>query len=162
MLRRCHRYHRRHGAADLVGVALILGVARAVTILLDNGNISGTILEGLSTAVSGMPPAVFLVLLMLVYVILGFFINSSSGLAVLSIPIMAPLADIVGIPRELIVSAYVYGLGIITFITPTGIVMPSLEVVETTYDRWLRLSIPLVIILTVWGAIMLVAQLMLT
>ena len=151
-----------NGAADLVGVALILGVARAVTILLDNGNISGTILEGLSTAVSGMPPAVFLVLLMLVYVILGFFINSSSGLAVLSIPIMAPLADIVGIPRELIVSAYVYGLGIITFITPTGIVMPSLEVVETTYDRWLRLSIPLVIILTVWGAIMLVAQLMLT
>jgi Predicted membrane protein len=149
-----------NGAADLVGVALILGVARAVTILLDNGNISGTILEGLSSAVSGMPPAVFLVLLMLVYVILGFFINSSSGLAVLSIPIMAPLADIVGIPRELIVSAYVYGLGIITFITPTGIVMPSLEVVETTYDRWLRLSIPLVIILTVWGAIMLIAQLM--
>ena len=149
-----------NGAADLVGVALILGVARAVTILLDNGNISGTILEGLSTAVSGMPPAVFLVLLMLVYVVLGFFINSSSGLAVLSIPIMAPLADIVGIPRELIVSAYVYGLGIITFITPTGIVMPSLEVVETTYDRWLKLSMPLVCILTVCGAIMLVAQLM--
>ena len=149
-----------NGAADLVGVALILGVARAVTILLDNGNISGTILEGLSTAVSGMPPAVFLVLLMLVYVILGFFINSSSGLAVLSIPIMAPLADIVGIPRELIVSAYVYGLGIITFITPTGIVMPSLEVVETTYDRWLKLSIPLVLILTVFGAIMLIIQLM--
>ena len=149
-----------NGAADLVGVALILGVARAVTILLDNGNISGTILEGLSTAVSGMPPAVFIILLMLVYVVLGFFINSSSGLAVLSIPIMAPLADIVGIPRELIVSAYVYGLGIITFITPTGIVMPSLEVVDTTYDRWLKLSMPLVCILTVWGAIMLVIQLM--
>ena len=96
---------------------------------------------------------------MLVYVILGFFINSSSGLAVLSVPIMAPLADIVGIPRELIVSAYVYGLGIITFVTPTGIVMPSLEVVETTYDRWLKLAMPLVVILTVWGAIMLVVQL---
>ena len=99
-----------------------------------------------------MPPAVFLVLLMLVYVILGFFINSSSELAVLSIPIMAPLADIVGIPRELIVSAYVYGLGIITFVTPTGIIMPSLEVVEITYDRWLRLAMPLVCILIVWGA----------
>ena len=149
-----------NGSADLVGVALILGVARAVTILLDNGNISGTILEGLSSAVSGLPPAVFLILLMLVYVILGFFINSSSGLAVLSIPIMAPLADVVGIPRELIVSAYVYGLGIITFITPTGIIMPSLEVVDTTYDRWLKLAMPLVCILTVFGAIMLVAQLM--
>ena len=148
-----------NGAADLVGVALILGVARAVTILLDNGNISGSILEGLSGAVSGLPPAVFLILLMLVYVILGFFINSSSGLAVLSIPIMAPLADVVGIPRELIVSAYVYGLGIITFITPTGIIMPSLEVVDTTYDRWLKLAMPLVCILTVFGAIMLVLQL---
>ncbi|MDO5491913.1 MAG: YfcC family protein, partial [Bacillota bacterium] len=145
-----------NGAADLVGVALILGVARAVTILLDNGNISGTILESMSSAVSGMPPAVFIVLLMLVYVVLGFFINSSSGLAVLSIPIMAPLADVVGIPRELIVSAYLYGLGIITFITPTGIIMPSLEVVETTYDRWLKLALPLVGILTVFGAIMLV------
>ena len=136
-----------NGAADLVGVALILGVARAVTILLDNGNISGSILEGLSGAVSGLPPAVFLILLMLVYVVL------------LSIPIMAPLADVVGIPRELIVSAYVYGLGIITFITPTGIIMPSLEVVDTTYDRWLKLAMPLVCILTVFGAIMLVLQL---
>ncbi len=148
-----------NGAADLVGVALILGVARAVTILLDNGHISGTILQGLSSAVSSLPPAVFLILLMLVYVVLGFFINSSSGLAVLSIPIMAPLADVVGIPRELIVSAYVYGLGIITFVTPTGIIMPSLEVVETTYDRWLKLAMPLVGILTVFGAIMLILQL---
>ena len=148
-----------NGAADLVGVALILGVARAVTILLENGNISGTILEGLSKAVSGLPPAVFLILLMLVYVVLGFFINSSSGLAVLSIPIMAPLADVVGIPRELIVSAYVYGLGIITFVTPTGIIMPSLEIVDTTYDRWLKLAMPLVCILTVFAAVMLVVQL---
>ncbi|MDO4517789.1 MAG: TRAP transporter large permease subunit, partial [Bacillota bacterium] len=67
-----------NGAADLVGVALILGVARAVTILLDNGNISGTILEALSTVVNGFPPVLFLILLMLVFVVLGFFINSSS------------------------------------------------------------------------------------
>ena len=148
-----------NGAADLTGVALILGVARAVTILMDNGCISGTILEGMSKAVSGLPPAVFLILLMLVYVVLGFFINSSSGLAVLSIPIMAPLADVVGIPRELIVSAYVYGLGIITFLTPTGIIMPSLEVVDATFDRWLKFAMPLVLILTVLGAVMLVVQL---
>lgn len=147
-----------NGAADLTGVALILGVARAVTIILDNGKISGTILEGLSNAVSGLSPAVFLVLLMLVFVVLGFFVNSSSGLAVLSIPIMAPLADVVGIPRELVVSAYVYGLGIITFITPTGIVMPSLELVDVTYDKWLKFVMPLVGILTVFGAVMLIAQ----
>lgn len=148
------------GAADLMGVALILGVARAVTIVMDNGRISGTILEVLSTAVSGLPAVVFLIILMLVYVLLGFFVNSSSGLAVLSIPIMAPLADVVGIPRELIVSAYIYGLGIITFITPTGIIMPSLEVVDVTYDRWLKFCMPLIGILTVFASIMLVVQYM--
>ena len=147
-----------NGAADLTGVALILGVARAVTIILDNGRISGTILQALSGAVEGLSPAIFLVLLMLVFVVLGFFVNSSSGLAVMSIPIMAPLADVVGIPRELIVSAYVYGLGIITFITPTGIVMPSLELVDVTYDKWLKFAMPLVGILTVFGAAMLIAQ----
>lgn len=148
------------GSADLMGVALILGVARAVTIIMDNGRISGTILEGLSTAVSGLPAAVFLVLLMLIYVLLGFFVNSSSGLAVLSIPIMAPLADVVGIPRELIVSAYVYGLGIITFITPTGIIMPSLEVVNVSYDKWLKFCMPLLGMLTAFAAVMLVVQYM--
>ncbi|MDO4518599.1 MAG: YfcC family protein, partial [Bacillota bacterium] len=86
--------------------------------------------------------------------------NSSSGLAVLSIPIMAPLADIVGIPRELIVSAYVYGLGIITFITPTGIIMPSLELIGVTYDKWLKFIMPLVGIITVFGAIMIIVQYM--
>lgn len=147
-----------NGAADLTGVALILGVARAVTIILDNGRISGTILQALSSAVEGLSPVIFLILLMLVFVVLGFFVNSSSGLAVMSIPIMAPLADVVGIPRELIVSAYVYGLGIITFITPTGIVMPSLELVDVTYDKWLKYCMPLVGILTVFGAVMLIAQ----
>lgn len=147
-----------NGASELIGVALICGVARAVSLLLDAGNISGTILYGLSSAVAGMPPAIFIILMMLVFVILGFFVNSSSGLALMSIPIMAPLADVVGIPREVVVSAYIYGLGIITFVTPTGMILPSLELVDVTYDKWLKFIFPLLGILTVLGIVLLLGQ----
>ena len=105
-----------------------------------------------------MPPAIFIILMMLVFVILGFFVNSSSGLALMSIPIMAPLADVVGIPREVVVSAYIYGLGIITFITPTGMILPSLELVDVTYDKWLKFIFPLLGILTVLGIVLLLGQ----
>ena len=146
------------GAADLVGVALICGVARAVSLLLDSGNISGTILYAMSTLVEGMPPAIFIIIMMLVFVVLGFFVNSSSGLAVMSIPIMAPLADVVGVPREVVVSAYIYGLGIITFITPTGLLLPSLELVDVTFDKWCKFITPLLGILTVLGIVLLLGQ----
>lgn len=87
------------GAADLMGVALVVGVARGINIILEDGMISDTILEFFSGAISGMNPIVFIILMMLVFIVLGFFISSSSGLAVLSIPIMAPLADTVGVSR---------------------------------------------------------------
>ena len=147
-----------NGASELTGVALIVGVARAVNMILENGQISDTILHSMSGVVAGMSPIVFIIVIMLLFVVLGFFVNSSSGLAVLSIPIMAPLADAVGLPREAVISAYIYGLGIITFITPTGLVLASLEMVNVTYNKWIKFCMPLVGILTVFAGIMLVAQ----
>ena len=124
------------GAADLMSVALVVGVARGINIILENGMVSDTILEYFSGAISGMNPIIFIILMMLVFIVLGFFISSSSGLAVLSVPIMAPLADTVGVSRAAIVSAYAYGLGLISFITPTGLVLASLAMVDVTYDKW--------------------------
>jgi uncharacterized ion transporter superfamily protein YfcC len=108
--------------------------------------------------VSGMNPVLFIVVMMLVFIILGFFINSSSGLAVLSIPIMAPLADAVGLPRELVISAYIYGLGLIGLITPTGLILASLEMVDVTYNKWLKFCWPLMVIWTILGMAMLVVE----
>jgi uncharacterized ion transporter superfamily protein YfcC len=146
------------GASDLVGVALVCGLARAVNILLENGKISDTLLHTMSGWVSGMNPVLFIVVMMLVFIILGFFINSSSGLAVLSIPIMAPLADAVGLPRELVISAYIYGLGLIGLITPTGLILASLEMVDVTYNKWLKFCWPLMVIWTILGMAMLVVE----
>lgn len=137
------------GASDLLGVAIIIGLARGVTIIMENGMISDTILNSLSGAVSNMNGVIFSTFIFFVYIILGFFISSSSGLAVLSMPIMAPLADVVGINRDIIVSAYQFGQGIMSFITPTGLILASLAMVNVTYDKWLKFVLPLVIIIAV-------------
>ena len=71
------------------------------------------------------------------------------GLAVLSMPIMEPLADVVGINRDIIVSAYQFGQGIMSFITPTGLILASLSMVNVTYDKWLKFVLPLVIIIAI-------------
>ena len=144
------------GARDLLGVALIIGIARGVTFILENGLISGTLLEYSSQMVDGMNGGVFINVMMFLFSGLSFFIPSSSGLAVLSMPIMAPLADVVDVPRELVVSAYQYGMGLMAFITPTGLVLASLTMVNITYDKWIKFILPLL------GILVLVAMTALT
>jgi len=139
------------GAADLMSVALVIGVARSINLVLENGNF-------FSNAIAGMNGNIFIVLMLLIFIVLGFFIPSSSGLAVLSIPIMAPLADSVGLSRDVIISAYVYGLGLISFITPTGLILATLEMVDVTYDKWLKFIMPLMGYIAAFSAIMLLIQ----
>ena len=86
--------------------------------------------------------------MMFLYAGLSFFIPSSSGMAVLSMPIMAPLADVVNVGREVVVNAYQYGMGLMAFITPTGLILASLTMVNVTYDKWLKFVMPLLLILT--------------
>ena len=146
------------GASELVGVGLTIGVARAVNLIMDNGLISDSILHYMTNIVEGMNAGLFSIIMLLVFAILGFFIPSTSGLAVLSMPIMAPLADTVGIPREVVVSAYQYGQGLMAFITPTGLILVTLSMVDVTYDKWLKFIMPLMGIIGVFSAIMLTIQ----
>lgn len=145
------------GAESLLGVALIIGIARGATLVMDDGQISGTLLAYASTAVSGMPPALFIVALMLVYFGLAIFIASSSGMAVLTMPIMGALAPVAGVPSEQIVNAYLYGFGLMMFITPVGMILPSLAMVNVSYGAWLRWVTPLLGLLGIVAAIALVA-----
>ena len=146
------------GAAELMSVALVVGVARGIGITLENGLISDSILNYFSGLVAGMSPVVFILVMLVIFIILGFFISSSSGLAVLSIPIMAPLADTVGIPREAIISAYVFGQGLISFITPSGLILATLAMVDVSYDKWLKFIMPLMGIIAAFSALLLVGQ----
>ncbi|WP_129600252.1 YfcC family protein [Anaerophilus nitritogenes] len=146
------------GAADLTGVALTVGVARAVNLIMDNGLISDSILYGATNVVSGMNAGLFSILMLIIFCVLGFFIPSASGLAVLSMPIMAPLADTVGLPRDVVVSAYQYGQGLMAFITPTGLILVTLSMVDVTYDKWLKFIMPLMGIIGGFAAVMLLIQ----
>jgi uncharacterized ion transporter superfamily protein YfcC len=136
------------GAGELLGVALIIGIARGVSILMKDGAISDTVLYNTSALTEGMNKGVFVNALFFIYNGLSFFIPSSSGMAVLSMPIMSPLADTVGIGREMIVNAYQYGMGLFAFINPTGLILATLGIAKIGFDKWLKFIWPLVIILT--------------
>lgn len=137
------------GAADLLGVAFIIGIARGITVIMDDGLISDTMLYYASSATEGMNKGIFANVMMYIFGGLSFFIPSSSGMAVLTMPIMAPLADTVGIGREVIVNAYQYGMGLFFFISPTGLILASLAIVKVGFDKWLKFVMPLFFILLV-------------
>ena len=137
------------GAGDLLGVALTVGLARSVGIVMENSYVSDTIMNYFSNKISGMNSVLFICVLFFVYIVLGFFIQSSSGLAVLSMPIMAPLADVVGIDRALIINAYNWGQGLIGLIAPTGLILVSLSMVKVGFDKWIKFVTKLLIMIVV-------------
>lgn len=146
------------GATDLLGVAFIIGIARGVSVLMESGLISDTILYNASSVTDGMNKGIFVNALLFIYSGLSFFIPSSSGMAVLTMPIMSPLADTVGIGRDIIVNTYLYGMGLFAFINPTGLILASLAIVKVGYDKWLKFVMPLVVILGIFTMIVLTLQ----
>lgn len=146
------------GSSSMVGVALIIGLARGINKILNDGMISDTMLDGATRLVSGMHGPVFIVMLMLVFFLLGFVVPSSSGLAVLSMPIMAPLADTVGIPRFIAVSAFNWGQYAMLFIAPTGLIMATLQMLHVKFSHWLKYAIPVVIFQLILAAVLLIIQ----
>ena len=116
-----------HGAADLLGVAFIIGISRGITVIMNGGQITATVLYWGEQALRGAGAVSFTLLTFLLYLPLSFLIPSSSGLATLSMPIMAPLADFAGVGREVVITAFQTASGLINLITPTrAVVMGAL------------------------------------
>lgn len=139
-----------NGARDLLGVALIIGLARGIVVIMDAGHITDTILHYAEVGVSGLPRTAFILVVYWIEVGLSFFVPSTSGLAVLSMPILAPVADFAGVKRELVVTAFSTGSGMVNLITPTSaVVMGGLAIGRVPYERWLRFIWPLLAALTV-------------
>ena len=136
------------GAESLLNVALIVGVARGVTIILNEGKISDSIVYYAAQTVSNMPPSLFIIALLFMFALFTLFISSSSGMAVLTMPIMGALAMMVNVPGREIVNAYLFGMGIMGFITPTGLILPSLALVNVSFKAWWKFIWPLMLILT--------------
>jgi len=138
------------GAGDFVGVTLVIGIARGINLTLNEGKISDTILNKLSIAVEGLPAMAFAVILFIIFIFLGIFIQSSSGLAILSMPVFAPLADKVGLPRATVVNTYMFGEYLVSFVTPTGLILIMLSLVQIEYSYWVKFIWPFLVILFVF------------
>ena len=135
------------GARSLISVAMIIGFARGVTFIMNDGHISGTLLYYSAGLVGHMSGIVFILMMLVLYMVLSLFIASSSGMAVLTMPIFGSLAAIVGVPGKEIVNAYLYGIGIMGLVTPTGIMLPSLDIARVSLKAWLKFIWPLMLML---------------
>jgi uncharacterized ion transporter superfamily protein YfcC len=136
------------GARDMLGVALIIGVARGITVVMNNGLITDTVLYWAAQAVSGLSSVAFIVVTYLLYLPLSFLIPSSSGLATVSMPIMAPLGPVAGVPSYLVVTAYQTANGLVNLVTPTSaVVMGGLAIARVGYGTWWRFVWPLLLLL---------------
>ncbi len=145
-----------NGARDMLGVALVIGLARGISVIMNNGLIIDTVLFWAESAVNGLGGVVFINIIHLLYLPLGFLIPSSSGLATVSMPIMAPLADTAGVDRSLIVTAYQSASGLLNLVNPTfAVVMGGLALGRVRYDKWLRFTLPLLAILLLIYAVVL-------
>ena len=139
-----------NGARDLLGVALIIGVARGIVVVMDAGKITDTILHSLAGLFGGLGEIAFINTMLFVNTLLSFLVPSSSGLAVLTMPILAPLSDFAGVNRDLVVTAYQSANGWVNLFNPTfAVVMGGLAIGRVSYDRWLRFVAPLLLILAI-------------
>ena len=137
------------GARDLLGVALIIGIARGITVIMDNGQITDTVLHWVEDALGDAGDVTFLILMFLLFLPLSFLIPSTSGLATLAMPIMAPLAGFIGVSTALVVTAYQSASGVMNLVVPTSaVVMGGLAIARVPYDRYLRWVWPLLLALS--------------
>lgn len=127
------------GAADMVGVALILGIARGVSFIMSNSGLDLLILDNASNILNGISGIAFVSMAYLIYIGLSFLIPSSSGLAAVSMPIFAPLTKTLGLSPEVMIMVFSAGSGFVNLFTPTsGVVMGGLSIAKVEYSTWLK------------------------
>lgn len=138
------------GSRDLLSVALIVGVSRGITIVMNEGRMTATVLHAGEMALRNVGSIAFTNLTYLFYLPLSFLVPSTSGLATLSMPIMAPLADFANVGRDIVITAYQSASGVINLITPTsGVVMGALAISRVPYEVYFKFVWKLLIILSI-------------
>jgi uncharacterized ion transporter superfamily protein YfcC len=127
------------GAESLLSAALMIGVARSISLVLEDGHVVDTILNALATTLSRAPAGASAFLQIPAHALIHVPVSSVSGQAVLTMPLFVPLADLLGMTRQIPVLAYQTGAGLCELITPTnGAMMAVLLAAGVPYQRWLR------------------------
>jgi uncharacterized ion transporter superfamily protein YfcC len=142
------------GAAELTTTALLIGFARAIQVVLEQGGVVDTIVHGLSVPLQTMGPSLAAAGMFLVQSLTNLFIPSGSGQAYVTMPIMAPLADVVGVSRQVAVLAYQFGDGFTNIVIPTNpVLIGMLAIAGIPFDRWLLFVLPFMLKVWIVGSI---------
>ena len=142
------------GAAQLTATALLVGFARSISLILEDGMVLHTIVNSLAMPLEQVRAEFSAVGMLLLQSLLNLFVPSGSGQAFATMPIMAPIGDLVGVSRQVTVLAYQFGDGFSNMIVPTNaVLMGILGLAGIPYDRWFRFVFPLMIKLTIAAAI---------
>jgi uncharacterized ion transporter superfamily protein YfcC len=138
------------GASDFLGAALIIVLARGITVVMRNAYMTDTVLHWMENAVEGASHSAFAILAFVVNIPIAFLVPSSSGHAALVMPILAPLSDFAGVSRALTVTAYQSASGFVNLVTPTSaVIMGGLALSKVGYDRYLKFVWPFLVIVFV-------------
>jgi uncharacterized ion transporter superfamily protein YfcC len=132
------------GFRSMAFAGLLIGFARAIYVVLSEGQIVDPLVHGLFTPIAGLPTALAALGMLVVQAALHVPIPSTSGQAVLTMPLLVPLSDLMGLSRQVTVLAYQYGAGLCDLLTPTnGALMAMLAAAGVRYDDWLKFALPL-------------------
>ncbi len=145
------------GFQDVIMGAIVIGVARGVAVVMNQGMIMDTIVYQIGNAIQGLPGAVTAVGMFIVQSVFNFLVPSGSGQATVTMPIMAPLADLVGVTRQTAVLAFQFGDGWSNIIFPTsGYFMATLALAKVPWEKWIEAIIKLFFLVMVVSATFLI------
>jgi uncharacterized ion transporter superfamily protein YfcC len=141
------------GFASMAYAAMLIGFARAIFVVLNQGRIIDTLVNALVTPLQHLPVALSALGMMFVQAAVHAPVPSVSGQAVLTMPVLVPMSDLIGLSRQVVVLAYQYGAGLMELITPTnGALMAVTAAAGVKYGDWLEFAVPLFAALLALGA----------
>jgi uncharacterized ion transporter superfamily protein YfcC len=142
------------GFRSMAFAGLLIGFARAIYVVLNEGHVVDTIVHGLFTPIAALPTTLSALGMMGVHALVHVPVPSTSGQAVLTMPLLVPLSDLIGLSRQVTVLAYQYGAGLCELLTPTnGALMAMLAASGVRYETWIRFVGPVLAALAVLGAV---------
>lgn len=146
------------GCRDMAFSAILIGFARAIFVVLEQGQIVDTIVNTLSAPLAGLPVILSALGMLGLHTALHLPVPSVSGQAVLTMPLLVPLSDLIGLSRQVTVLAYQYGAGLCELITPTnGALMAIVAVCGVRFDEWWKFVLPMYLGLVLLGVVAIVA-----
>jgi uncharacterized ion transporter superfamily protein YfcC len=145
------------GVNDISSAAIIVGLAGGIIVILENGGVIDSILFGLSKSMQDFGDIASVNTMYVIQTIINLVLPSGSAKAAITMPIMAPFSDLIGISRQATVMAYQFGDGFTNMITPTsGVLIGVLGVARIPYQKWFKWVWPLIVILFLLGMLMLI------